>query len=203
MQGGQVSIWVPIVVGVIGVLGIVAGQLINAWREDKRWRREQEQEDLRWQRERRREEVRLSQENALHWREMRVRIYGEAVALLGRTSRTLKQMRVEASDKKRAELYDEMWSHQERLEELIYQIQLVGSEEIRGVVQKYTFYLNFVPESLLNDAEEIDRRSHYLQDLSTRTRSYRGDLLAAARKELGITDRSIEDADSSPHTTGR
>ena len=42
MQSGQVSIWVPIVVGIIGLIGIVAGQLVNAWREDRRWRREQE-----------------------------------------------------------------------------------------------------------------------------------------------------------------
>lgn len=51
MQSAQVSVWVPIAVGVIGVLGVISGQLINAWREDRRWKREQEREELRWQRE--------------------------------------------------------------------------------------------------------------------------------------------------------
>ncbi|QUQ69749.1 hypothetical protein [Kutzneria sp. CA-103260] len=36
MQSGQVSIWVPILVGLIGVLGVVLGQLVTAWRERSR-----------------------------------------------------------------------------------------------------------------------------------------------------------------------
>src|SRR4051794_37969313 len=32
----QVSVWVPIAVGVIGVLGVVAGQLVTTWRERAR-----------------------------------------------------------------------------------------------------------------------------------------------------------------------
>lgn len=36
MQSGQVSVWVPIVVGLIGVLGVIAGQLVTTWRERSR-----------------------------------------------------------------------------------------------------------------------------------------------------------------------
>lgn len=32
----QVSVWVPIIVGFIGVLGVVAGQLVTTWRERAR-----------------------------------------------------------------------------------------------------------------------------------------------------------------------
>lgn len=48
MLNAQVSVWVPIVVGVIGLLGVVAGQLINTWREDRLWRRELDREEVRW-----------------------------------------------------------------------------------------------------------------------------------------------------------
>lgn len=58
MQSGQVSIWVPIVVGILGVIGVVLGQLVNSWREGKRWQKELAREDLRWTREREREEAR-------------------------------------------------------------------------------------------------------------------------------------------------
>jgi hypothetical protein len=64
MSSGQVSVWVPIVVAVLGILGVVAGQLINIWREERRWERERLREDLRWERERQRD-------IDAHWRERR------------------------------------------------------------------------------------------------------------------------------------
>jgi len=36
MQSAQVSIWVPIAVGLIGLFGVVAGQLVTTWRERSR-----------------------------------------------------------------------------------------------------------------------------------------------------------------------
>jgi hypothetical protein len=51
----QVPLWVPIVVGVLGFIGVISAQVIAGWREDRRWRREQEREELRWRRERERE----------------------------------------------------------------------------------------------------------------------------------------------------
>ncbi len=47
--------WVPIVVAALGFIGVVTAQLIAGWREDRRWRREQQREDQRWQRERQRD----------------------------------------------------------------------------------------------------------------------------------------------------
>lgn len=68
MQSGQVSVWVPIVVGVIGLAGVVAGQLLNAWRERKR-------EEVKWRRERHTESVKLAHDNAGRWREIRIDVY--------------------------------------------------------------------------------------------------------------------------------
>ncbi|MET9000772.1 hypothetical protein [Amycolatopsis sp. NPDC004169] len=71
MASGQVSVWVPIVVGIIGLVGVVTGQLINSRREDRRWEREAAREELRH----RRESERLAAERAhaitLHWSQER------------------------------------------------------------------------------------------------------------------------------------
>jgi len=55
MPSGQVPLWVPLVVALLGVLGVLTSQVIATRREDKRWSREQEQEELRWRRDRQRE----------------------------------------------------------------------------------------------------------------------------------------------------
>ncbi|MFE3002673.1 hypothetical protein ACFXG4_47875 [Nocardia sp. NPDC059246] len=34
-MGGQVSVWVPIVVAALGFIGVLGAQLIAAWREDR------------------------------------------------------------------------------------------------------------------------------------------------------------------------
>ncbi len=77
MQTGQVSIWVPIIVGIIGLVGVVVGQLVNAWREDRRWRREQEREDLRWKREAEKEAAKRVHDSLIDWRDRRINTYGE------------------------------------------------------------------------------------------------------------------------------
>jgi hypothetical protein len=48
----QVPLWVPVVVALLGLAGVLGAQLIAGWREDRRWRRETEREELRWRRER-------------------------------------------------------------------------------------------------------------------------------------------------------
>jgi hypothetical protein len=66
----------------LGVLGVIGGQIINAWREDRRWKREQHREDLRWQRQKLSENARLHVEHAHQWRETKIRIYGELISRL-------------------------------------------------------------------------------------------------------------------------
>ncbi|WP_143139026.1 hypothetical protein [Lentzea waywayandensis] len=76
----------PVVVAVLGIVGIISGQLINAWREDRRWKRELEREDLRWRREREREqerneierareELRQAHDARIEWRSQRFEVY--------------------------------------------------------------------------------------------------------------------------------
>ncbi|RJQ82311.1 hypothetical protein D5S17_02960 [Pseudonocardiaceae bacterium YIM PH 21723] len=39
-------LWVPIAVAALGFIGVLTTQVIGAWREDRRWRREKEHRDL-------------------------------------------------------------------------------------------------------------------------------------------------------------
>lgn len=61
MQTG-VPLWVPLIVALLGALGIIAGQVVSSWREDRRWQREREREEFRWQQEREREDLRWQRE---------------------------------------------------------------------------------------------------------------------------------------------
>ncbi len=85
-QSGQVSSWVPIFVGVLGIIGVVVGQLISSRKDDRRWKREMLREDKRWERETQREERRLAVEKdvettrrlnvaRLEWRKERLAAY--------------------------------------------------------------------------------------------------------------------------------
>jgi hypothetical protein len=51
MSSSHVSLWVPILVALMGFAGVLAAQVIANRREDKRWKHEQEQENQRWARE--------------------------------------------------------------------------------------------------------------------------------------------------------
>lgn len=83
-QSGQVSVWVPIAVGMIGLIGVIVGQLINARREDRRWKRDQQREDVRWKRQREIELLRLTQESRAHWRDIRLQTYGKLLQIVNR-----------------------------------------------------------------------------------------------------------------------
>jgi hypothetical protein len=73
------------------VLGIIGGQLINAWREDRRWLRELQREDQRWERERARDREQLEVERRrvdaqrahdarIEWRLQRFEVYQQFLA---------------------------------------------------------------------------------------------------------------------------
>ena len=51
MPSNQVPLWVPIVVALIGLAGVLVAQVIANRREDKQWDRERLREDQRWIRE--------------------------------------------------------------------------------------------------------------------------------------------------------
>jgi hypothetical protein len=122
MLTGQVSVWVPIVVGLIGVVGVVAGQSINAWREHRN-------EEIRWAREKQRD-VRQDQ---LAWRDKRLRIAVDflitlniwrelAVGMWHETQREGHPTELTAS-----QFHDSVT----RMSDQLAEIKLIGSERMR------------------------------------------------------------------------
>ena len=51
-MGSQVPVWVPIVVALVGLAGVVLAQVLAGRRERQRWQEDEAREDRRWQRER-------------------------------------------------------------------------------------------------------------------------------------------------------
>jgi hypothetical protein len=77
-------LWVTIMLGVMAVVGTIAGgwggQVIAARRDDKRWEREAAREELRWERERTRLADERTHLEQLHWRDERLRLYAKFVS---------------------------------------------------------------------------------------------------------------------------
>ena len=67
MPSGQVSVWVPIVVGIIGVVGVLVGQMLSMWREHRN-------EVVRAQREGATENRKNRREDRLYWRDRRIEV---------------------------------------------------------------------------------------------------------------------------------
>ncbi|MET0134153.1 MAG: hypothetical protein ABW215_11235, partial [Kibdelosporangium sp.] len=55
MSSSSVPLWVTILVAFVGFVGVLSAQFVAAWREDRRWRRDQQREDKKWDRERAKE----------------------------------------------------------------------------------------------------------------------------------------------------
>ncbi|MFI6840282.1 hypothetical protein [Nonomuraea africana] len=66
----------------LGIFGVITGQLVSAWREDRRWRRELAREDLRWEREQQKEAQSRANEADVHWRNERLRVYSGFVGVV-------------------------------------------------------------------------------------------------------------------------
>ena len=89
MPSGQDSVWVPIIVGIIGLAGVVTGQLINSRREDRRWEREAAREELRHRRETERLAADRAHAIALHWSQERKDAYAGLLKETGEYLRAL------------------------------------------------------------------------------------------------------------------
>lgn len=77
VPSGQVPVWVPIAVGLIGLAGVLGAQVIAAWREDKRWQREKYREDLRWQRDRDKDQQQREHDIALQLNTQQLACYSQ------------------------------------------------------------------------------------------------------------------------------
>lgn len=178
--------WVPLVVGVIGLVGVVTAQLISTRRENRSWRREAEREDLRWQRERQRLSDQRVHEVTLHWSHLRNSGYAQ---LLQATDAYLAALRDHADAASRGEepTGPELAAHRVKIGECQALIDITGSPRIRAVTGELVRATAGARMSIAPGGEA--RRTG--ADTAQRAKDA---FLTEIRQELGIDDQ---------HTAGR
>lgn len=80
VKSGQVSVWVPIVVAILGIIGVLIGQSFNARRDDRRWNREIDREDDRVRRELETARIARDHELRIRWIDQRLDAYTECLS---------------------------------------------------------------------------------------------------------------------------
>jgi hypothetical protein len=172
MLTGQVSVWVPIVVGLIGVAGVVAGQLVNGWRERR-------SEETRW----RREQQRDARLDRLAWRDKRLRVAVEFLVTLNVWRELTVDMWRETrkdgrpSDQTRSELHEATT----RMSEQLAEIKLIGTERMRAVATETV-------DSLLATSAATRKALGGFEEASRRLSAAIGELRETFRAELGVTE---------------
>lgn len=129
MTGATAPLWVTIMLGVIAVVGAVAGawggQIIAARRDDRRW----EREDIRWTREQEREDARRMHDSRIEWRLHRFGVYQKFLASAD-SCKPSQGMRISFRNKTEEQLdreeQDRRKPHLDELRKVLVAIELVG-----------------------------------------------------------------------------
>jgi hypothetical protein len=204
VQTGQVSIWVPIIVGVIGLIGVISGQLVNAWREDRRWRRDQDREEVRWKREREKEEMKLAHDSLIDLRDKRIDLFAfyiqsvHAVALLANKLGNVQS--IEAIEEIKVE-YDQRRSASE---EACQAVRITASDQVlvylksNALVLFQGFTHRYVMPFMATEEEKKSKREEELKDYKDKQRkhgeriwNYYHQLIDLVRADLGIITLEI------------
>lgn len=174
----QVSVWVPIVVGLLGLAGVLGAQLIAGWRDDRRWKRELDREESRWQRERTAEHEQRSYAG-------RQDAYAKLIGLLETWSWALypAQHRVLAEN---GELTEEMRAELREMRTLAREalgpVNLYAPTEIRNLMQPAVLSKAELTAALLAGDAEADRVAQLWDETKTSYLTLR----AALRRDLGV-----------------
>ena len=194
-MSGQVPVWVPLAVGVLGFLAVVVGQWINVRREDKRWKREQEREDVRWKREARRELAKLEHENIIKWREERMRTYAQLLDAMDQAIRALGVMRKAMRYDEMRETFDnEFVPGRVRSFEIAQQVALISSGEFRDYLDSFhaASMLAMVPFPMVpSDSQASDEYRARYEKSFQHLRKYRDGMINVIRRELGANDSPV------------
>jgi hypothetical protein len=208
MPSAQVSVWVPLVVALVGLGGVLGAQLVAGWREDRRWQREVQREELRWQR-----EVRREQERRRH--DGREDAYARAIGALEAwqwvmypvKERVLKERGV-MTDQQRQRLA----AMSDTAHELLGPMNLHAPERVRNLMRDAVLSKSDLTADLLaltgpldgsgdpgdsGDPEAAAARRRELTDLYRRSLRHYYAMRAAMRQDLGI-DPGPADGDPGP-----
>lgn len=186
--------WVPLVVALVGLGGVLGAQLVAGWREDRRWQREVQREELRWQR-----EVQREQERRRH--EGREDAYARAIGgledwqwvLYPVKERVLKERGVmEPAQRERLE------SMQDVARELLGPMNLHAPEAVRGLMRDAVLSKSDLTADLLaltgplDGTDENTALRRDLTDLYRRSLKHYYAMRAAMRQDLGIDPAPAE-----------
>ncbi|MDA3644803.1 hypothetical protein LZ318_24535 [Saccharopolyspora indica] len=176
---GQVSVWVPIVVGLLGMVGVISGQFVSAWREQRR-------ENIRWCREREKEDLQRRREDYLHWRDKRLEVAVELMISLNkwrelivdrlREHHGLLKMPVDTSEQLRDVV--------EETSDRMAQLKLVGTDTIRTLASETVNLFRSRFGSAMSSPSKLT--SDEIEQISRELSLKRRDLQEAVRKELGV-----------------
>ncbi|MDI5979851.1 hypothetical protein [Amycolatopsis magusensis] len=186
MQSGQVSVWVPIVVGVIGLVGVIAGQLVSAWREDRRWRREQVREDMRWARENKRESVKLD-------RDTKSLIFGQLLQALNRSHSLLDRLRDLSGKESTKGATSEYLKNIDEIRAKVAEVQLICSADMHRLFSEGMPDMWLLPAMMYGINVKDPRAGESAGNLTPkeameRISRFPGKFLRLARDELVIDD---------------
>lgn len=149
--------WVPIAVGIIGLVGVLGTQLFAARREDQRWRRDLHREDLRWQRERERERERRDHDVALQLHSRQISCYGQfAGAVNAWNAELIRAADIVRSAAATDHLRTRLRELRQLAEESLATMEIVGSESVRQAGRKAVDALNEL-ESVLVGRDGTNR----------------------------------------------
>lgn len=197
MQTGQVSIWVPIVVGIIGLVGVIAGQFVSAWREDRRWTREQQREDVRWKRELERENLSRASADRAHWRDKKFEIYNDFLAFMKQwrdlNYRAVLQLFREGglSDETGAELHrldGESFEHRDKIELIANDRE--AQKALVAAIRIYADHAGRMRASL----SPVDTRFATVDEFVDANEALIDVVIAAIRIDLGISDDADQES---------
>jgi hypothetical protein len=126
-NSNQVSIWIPILVGILGIIGVIAGQMVNVVREGRQWTREQEKE-----------KIKLDHSDTLDWRKIRLASYSKFLAITKDGSHKLALSSLYINSREGLDEARQYASElTEKIEELAAEISLLGSPETAILVDEY------------------------------------------------------------------
>ncbi|MEV7092828.1 hypothetical protein AB0M80_08260 [Amycolatopsis sp. NPDC051045] len=153
-SSSSVPTWVPIVVAILGILGIIAGQVVNSWKEERRWKRELAREDVRWQREQERHSEQHRHDKQQKNRELQMQIYADLVATMTKIETNL-VANISVPDGHRHEvelLHSENQQLNNESAQLLAKIQMISTEEIADAATSFQ-------ESLIARSHQIFHKS--------------------------------------------
>jgi hypothetical protein len=186
MQSVQVSVWIPILVAVLGIVGVILGQAVNAWRENKKLAIEGEREKIRLEHDDRKdmrtERLKAYSDFLSTWKEWMTSI--ESLQHIGEHDEGDGVVRVDW-----AEARELLLSSNSRLSDAWARIELLGSGDVVRVARRAREIGAVLYEKYVHIRRHVGDLSKHRTAMDAMVRDYisavQGPLLGAFRADLG------------------